>query len=604
MSYGQGAISGRAGNSTDTNLFRGSVRVDEALRLKLLPNTHALGVLTTDVNGIIKLDTLSEATGVTQGVLDDSCSAIRADFPAAGGTVTDVGTGYGLSGGPITASGTIVADTLKLATRLRVQKGIDSITSIGYITGINSSNVTTALGYTPVTNARTLTINGTTYDLTANRTWSVGTVTNIAFGWGFSSSSINTVGTAALDTYLVDTRAWRQKGIDSITANFYPNSNPSGYTSNTGTVTSVATNTGTGITGGTITSSGTIAADTVILATRLRVQKAVDSLNTVIATKGTGSVTSVATGYGVSGGTITTSGTIVVDTVAIATRLRVQKAVDSLNTVIATKGSGTVTSVAAGYGTTFTTITASGSVVVDTNKASGICTNLWRQKAVDSLNTLIAAKGAGTVTNVIGGTNISITGTSTIQPTVNITGTIAVANGGTGTTATTSVNTTPITYGSNNTITVPISTGVTGLGSGVATWAATPSSANLASALTDESGTGVAVFNDKPTFKGTIQTSTAVAASAFDGSTGNMFTRTLTSSQTFTQSNFSTGQNFIVVLTQGSGTTYNPTWWSGITWVTSGGTPPTMTTTSNGITTYGFTCTGSNTFLGYLVATQ
>lgn len=30
-----------------------------------------------------------------------------------------------------------------------------------------------ALGFTPVTNARTLTINGTTYDLTANRTWSI-----------------------------------------------------------------------------------------------------------------------------------------------------------------------------------------------------------------------------------------------------------------------------------------------------------------------------------------------------------------------------------------------------------------------------------------------
>jgi len=46
-----------------------------------------------------------------------------------------------------------------------------------------------------------------------------------------------------------------------------------------GTVTSVATNTGSGITGGTITTSGTIAADTSILATRLRVQKGIDSVN-------------------------------------------------------------------------------------------------------------------------------------------------------------------------------------------------------------------------------------------------------------------------------------------------------------------------------------
>jgi predicted heme/steroid binding protein len=36
------------------------------------------------------------------------------------------------------------------------------------------------LGYTPANAATTLTINGTTYDLSANRTWSVGTVTSVA----------------------------------------------------------------------------------------------------------------------------------------------------------------------------------------------------------------------------------------------------------------------------------------------------------------------------------------------------------------------------------------------------------------------------------------
>ena len=46
---------------------------------------------------------------------------------------------------------------------------------------------------------------------------------------------------------------------------------------------------------------------------------------------------------------------------------------------------------------------------------------------------------------------------------------------------------------------LPISTGVSGLGSGVGTWLATPSSANLASALTDETGSGAAVFATSPT---------------------------------------------------------------------------------------------------------
>jgi len=43
----------------------------------------------------------------------------------------------------------------------------------GYLTSINSTQITTALGYTPVTNARTLTINGTTYDLSTNRSWTI-----------------------------------------------------------------------------------------------------------------------------------------------------------------------------------------------------------------------------------------------------------------------------------------------------------------------------------------------------------------------------------------------------------------------------------------------
>lgn len=123
---------------------------------------------------------------------------------------------------------------------------------------------------------------------------------------------------------------------------------------------------------------------------------------TVNATSGT--VTSVATGYGVSGGTITTTGTISADTAAMATRSRVQKAVDSLNiqdglrvkytdtasmllpyqrTVNAT--SGTVTSVATNTGTGITggTITTSGTIAADTTVLG---TRAWRDKLKDSLN--------------------------------------------------------------------------------------------------------------------------------------------------------------------------------------------------------------------------
>jgi uncharacterized protein YjbI with pentapeptide repeats len=47
---------------------------------------------------------------------------------------------------------------------------------------------------------------------------------------------------------------------------------------------------------------------------------------------------------------------------------------------------------------------------------------------------------------------------------------------------------------------LPVATGISGLGTGVATFLATPSSANLASALTDEAGSGTVAFTNSPTF--------------------------------------------------------------------------------------------------------
>lgn len=47
---------------------------------------------------------------------------------------------------------------------------------------------------------------------------------------------------------------------------------------------------------------------------------------------------------------------------------------------------------------------------------------------------------------------------------------------------------------------LPVSTGISGLGAGVATFLATPSSANLATAVTGETGTGALVFGTSPDF--------------------------------------------------------------------------------------------------------
>ena len=70
---------------------------------------------------------------------------------------------------------------------------------------------------------------------------------------------------------------------------------------------------------------------------------------------------------------------------------------------------------------------------------------------------------------------------------------------------------------------LPISTGVSGLGTDVATFLATPTSANLATAITNETGSGALVFGTSPTIDSPTITGTGAIAGTFTGNvTGNV----------------------------------------------------------------------------------
>jgi hypothetical protein len=92
-----------------------------------------------------------------------------------------------------------------------------------------------------------------------------------------------------------------------------------------------------------------------------------------------------------------------------------------------------------------------------------------------------------------------------------------------------------------NTIVTPAVGSITGLGTGVATWLATPSSANLAAAVSDETGSGSLVFATSPTLvtpilgtpqSGNFSTGTFTWPTFNQNTSGNAATATLATTAT------------------------------------------------------------------------
>jgi hypothetical protein len=152
-----------------------------------------------------------------------------------------------------------------------------------------------------------------------------------------------------------------------------------------------------------------------------------------------------------------------------------------------------------------------------------------------------------------------------INSTTNV---VSVVNGGTGTTTSTGtgsvvLNTSPtlitpaLGTPSSATLTnasgLPIASGVSGLGTGVASFLATPTSSNLASAISDETGSGALVFGTSPSFTTPslgAASATSIVVPTITGGTGT--TQNLTFKPT--SGNGTTGADHIFQVGNNGGT--------------------------------------------------
>jgi predicted heme/steroid binding protein len=203
--------------SEGTNLYYTDLRARAAISLTTTGNSGAATY--SNLTGVLNVPqySLSGLGGVPDTrllTINGTAYDLSANRTWSVGTVTSIATSGPITGGTITGSGTIgitQANTLtsgylsstdwnifndkQNAIVLTTTGNSGSATLVGSILNIPSYTLS-GLGGVP--DARTLTINGTSYDLSANRTWSVGTVTSITFSGPLTGGTITGSGTVGI----------------------------------------------------------------------------------------------------------------------------------------------------------------------------------------------------------------------------------------------------------------------------------------------------------------------------------------------------------------------------------------------------------------------